>query len=109
MHRFVLKKYFYTSINVLRVYLYFNKKILIEVIFWSPCHCPKRQMNNRTPEGVCFYYFYLLIVMLEWEMFEYVYSDFLHLYTWRMPYHRSHNAALHCRSAPVSQDTPFNC
>jgi hypothetical protein len=28
-----LKKYFYKSVNKIRVYLYFNKKTLVKVIF----------------------------------------------------------------------------
>jgi hypothetical protein len=42
--------YIYKSINVLRVYLYFNKKTLVKVIFWRPCRCPKRQLIGHRRE-----------------------------------------------------------
>jgi hypothetical protein len=45
-----LKKYFYKSINVLNVYLYFDKKTLVKVIFYRPCRCPKRQLIGHWRE-----------------------------------------------------------
>jgi hypothetical protein len=33
------------------VYLYFNKKILIKVIFWKPYRCANT-ITNSTPEGI---------------------------------------------------------
>jgi hypothetical protein len=44
MHIFVLKSTYIKVLNVLRVYLHFNKKTLVKDIFCRPCRCPKQQL-----------------------------------------------------------------
>jgi hypothetical protein len=54
------KKYFYKSIGVLKLYLYFNKKIFVKAIFWRPYRCPKQQLIGHWREYVATTYLIFL-------------------------------------------------